>query len=103
MLDGLNNPCKMIYQCFDIKCKTGLDAEKLKLVQDLEIEMMTDMYARLTNSCHKKCVPPKYHEVSPFSIHGIPYKYQPNRRCFFYMKKNIVLKLRDKILVTNYS
>ena len=82
---------------------TGLDAEKLKLVQDLEIEMMTDMYARLTNSCHKKCVPPKYHEVSPFSIHGIPYKYQPNSRCFFYMKKNIVLKLRDKILVTNYS
>ena len=82
---------------------TGLDAEKLKLVQDLEIEMMTDMYARLTNSCHKKCVPPKYHVVSPFSIHGIPYKYQPNRRCFFYMKKNIVLKLRDKILVTNYS
>ena len=41
---------------------TGLDAEKLKLVQDLEIEMMTDMYARLTNACHKKCVPPKYHE-----------------------------------------
>ena len=42
---------------------TGLDADKLKLVQDLEIEMMTDMYARLTNACHKKCVPPKYHEV----------------------------------------
>ena len=43
---------------------TGLDADKLKLVQDLEIEMMTDMYARLTNACHKKCVPPKYHEVN---------------------------------------
>ena len=26
---------------------TGLDADKLKLVQDLEIEMMTDMYSRL--------------------------------------------------------
>ncbi len=43
---------------------TGLDAEKLKLVQDLEIEMMTDMYSRLTSACHKKCVPPKYHEVA---------------------------------------
>ena len=43
---------------------TGLDADKLKLVQDLEIEMMTDMYSRLTNACHKKCVPPKYHEVN---------------------------------------
>ena len=37
----------------------GLDAEKMKLVQDLEIEMMTDMYARLTAACHKKCIPPK--------------------------------------------
>ena len=26
---------------------TGMDADKLKLVQDLEIEMMTDMYSRL--------------------------------------------------------
>lgn len=40
----------------------GLDDSKMKLVQDLEIEMMTDMYARLTNACHKKCVPPKYRE-----------------------------------------
>ena len=38
---------------------SGLDAEKMKLVQDLEIEMMTDMYARLTSACHKKCIPPK--------------------------------------------
>lgn len=30
--------------------------------QDLELEMMTDMYARLTSSCQKKCVPPKYRE-----------------------------------------
>ena len=37
----------------------GLDADKMKLVQDLEIEMMTDMYARLTSACHKKCIPPK--------------------------------------------
>ena len=40
----------------------GLDEAKMKLVQDLEIEMMTDMYARLTNACHKKCVPPRYRE-----------------------------------------
>ena len=37
----------------------GLDADKMKLVQDLEIEMMTDMYSRLTSACHKKCIPPK--------------------------------------------
>lgn len=42
---------------------SGMDEEKLKLVQELEIEMMTDMYARLTSACHKKCVPPKYHEA----------------------------------------
>lgn len=40
-----------------------LDEDKMKLVQDLEIEMMTDMYSRLTNACHKKCVPPKYREA----------------------------------------
>ena len=42
---------------------SGLDAEKMKLVQDLELEMMTDMYARLTNACHKKCIAPKYREA----------------------------------------
>ena len=34
---------------------TGMDADKLKLVQDLEIEMMTDMYSRfdsLNMYCH---------------------------------------------------
>ena len=34
----------------------GLDADKMKLVQDLEIEMMTDMYARLTAACVSKCL-----------------------------------------------
>lgn len=42
---------------------SGLDADKMKLVQDLEIEMMTDMYSRLTAACHKKCIPPKYREA----------------------------------------
>ncbi|KAL2731080.1 mitochondrial import inner membrane translocase subunit Tim10 [Vespula squamosa] len=39
-----------------------LDEEKLKLVQDLEIEMMSDMYNRMTSACHRKCIPPKYIE-----------------------------------------
>jgi len=34
--------------------------DQMKLVQDLEIEMMSDMYTRMTNSCHKKCIPTKY-------------------------------------------
>lgn len=38
-----------------------LDEEKMKLVQDLEIEMMSDMYNRMTSACHKKCIP-KYSE-----------------------------------------
>jgi import inner membrane translocase subunit TIM10 len=40
----------------------GLDEDKMRLVQDLEIEMMTDMYAKLSSACHKKCIPPKYRE-----------------------------------------
>ena len=40
-----------------------LDMAKMQLVQDLEIEMMADMYTRLTNACHKKCIPPKYKEA----------------------------------------
>jgi len=40
-----------------------LDESKMRLVQELEIEMMTDMYARLTSACHKKCIPPKYQEA----------------------------------------
>merc|ERR1711997_805709 len=39
-----------------------LDESKMKLVQELEIEMMTDMYAKLTAACHKKCIAPKYRE-----------------------------------------
>lgn len=34
--------------------------EQLKLVQDIEIEMMTDMFHRMTAACHRKCIPPKY-------------------------------------------
>lgn len=34
--------------------------KQLQLIQDLEIEMMADMYNRLTAACHKKCIPPVY-------------------------------------------
>lgn len=39
-----------------------LDPAKLQLVQELEIEMMSDMYNRLVTACHRKCIPVKYHE-----------------------------------------
>lgn len=40
-----------------------LDPAKLQLVQELEIEMMSDMYNRLVTACHRKCIPVKYHET----------------------------------------
>jgi len=40
----------------------GVDASKMQLVAELEIEMMADMYNRMTSACHKKCVPPKYRD-----------------------------------------
>lgn len=39
-----------------------MDTNNLKLVADLEIEMMSDMYNRMTAACHKKCIAPKYRE-----------------------------------------
>ncbi|KAL7304431.1 mitochondrial import inner membrane translocase subunit Tim10 [Trichogramma pretiosum] len=39
-----------------------IDEDKMKLVQELEIEMMSDMYNRMTQACHKKCIAPKYAE-----------------------------------------
>jgi len=38
----------------------SLNEDQMKLVQDLEIEMMSDMYTRMTHSCHSKCIPTKY-------------------------------------------
>nr|CAD7200220.1 unnamed protein product [Timema douglasi] len=40
-----------------------LDTAKLQLVQELEIEMMSDMYNRMTSACHKKCIPPRYKDA----------------------------------------
>ncbi|KAM8924103.1 mitochondrial import inner membrane translocase subunit Tim10 [Pelodytes ibericus] len=33
-----------------------------QLAAELEVEMMADMYNRMTGACHKKCVPPHYKE-----------------------------------------
>lgn len=41
----------------------SIDTARLQLVQDLEIEMMADMYNKMTAACHKKCIPPKYKEA----------------------------------------
>ncbi len=38
------------------------DQAKMQMMQDLEIEMMSDLYNRMTQACHKKCVPPRYSE-----------------------------------------
>lgn len=40
-----------------------LDMQKMQMVQELEIEMMSDMYNRMTQACHKKCIPPKYKDA----------------------------------------
>lgn len=37
-----------------------LEQQKMQLLQELEIEMMADMYNRLTSVCHKKCIAPSY-------------------------------------------
>lgn len=36
---------------------------KLQMMQEMEIEMMSDLYNRMTNACHKKCIPPRYSEA----------------------------------------
>lgn len=36
---------------------------KLQLMQEMEIEMMSDLYNRMTNACHRKCIPPKYNDA----------------------------------------
>lgn len=41
----------------------NIDMARLQLVQDLEIDMMADMYNKMTAACHKKCIPPKYKDA----------------------------------------
>ena len=38
----------------------GMSEDQMKLVQDLEVEMMSDMYTRMTSACHAKCIPNKF-------------------------------------------
>ena len=42
---------------------SGADQAKLQMMQEMEIEMMSDLYNRMTNTCHKKCIPPRYGEA----------------------------------------
>lgn len=39
---------------------SAADQAKLQMMQDMEIEMMSDLYNRMTQACHRKCIPPKY-------------------------------------------
>lgn len=32
------------------------------LMQEIEIEMMSDMYSKIATTCHKKCISSKYRE-----------------------------------------
>ena len=38
------------------------EVDKIKLVQELEMEMMNDLYNRLVSVCHDKCISTKYTE-----------------------------------------
>lgn len=38
----------------------NLDQAKLQLMAELEIEMMSDMYNRMTRACQRKCITKKY-------------------------------------------
>ncbi|KAL4223010.1 Mitochondrial import inner membrane translocase subunit Tim10 [Mactra antiquata] len=38
----------------------GITEAQLKLVADLEMEMMADMYNRMSTTCQKKCIPTRY-------------------------------------------
>jgi import inner membrane translocase subunit TIM10 len=39
-----------------------MDEARQKAMTELEIDIMMDMYGRLTTACQKKCIPPKYKE-----------------------------------------
>ncbi|CAF1292145.1 unnamed protein product [Adineta steineri] len=39
-----------------------LSSNQLQAAGELEIEMMQDLYKRMTTACHKKCVIPRYKE-----------------------------------------
>jgi len=39
------------------------DGANMQMLAELEVEMMTDMYSRLTSACQKKCISSKYKEA----------------------------------------
>lgn len=40
----------------------ALNDGQMKLMQDLEVEVMADLFNRMTTVCHRKCVPNKYRD-----------------------------------------
>lgn len=36
------------------------EEEQIKLLTDIELELMSDMFNKMTRACQKKCVPAKY-------------------------------------------
>ena len=40
--------------------EAGLSEQQMQLVGQLEMEMMQDMYSRMTNTCHRKCINQRY-------------------------------------------
>ena len=36
--------------------------EQMQVAVDLQFEMMGDMYNKMTVSCHKKCIAPRYRD-----------------------------------------
>ncbi|XP_010950700.2 mitochondrial import inner membrane translocase subunit Tim10 isoform X1 [Camelus dromedarius] len=46
------------------RCRAEMDPLRAQqLAAELEVEMMADMYNRMTSACHRKCVPPHYKEA----------------------------------------
>ncbi|XP_070140535.1 mitochondrial import inner membrane translocase subunit Tim10 isoform X1 [Drosophila kikkawai] len=41
---------------------SAADQAKLQLMQEMEVKTMSDLYNRMANACHKKCIPSRYPE-----------------------------------------
>ncbi|KAH8373711.1 mitochondrial import inner membrane translocase subunit Tim10 [Drosophila serrata] len=41
---------------------SAADQAKLQLMQEMEVKTMSDLYYRMANACHKKCIPSRYPE-----------------------------------------
>jgi len=50
---------------------TSGEMDKLKFMQDLEVEMMSDMYNRMLLVCHEKCISKKYTEPDVSKGEGV--------------------------------